>query len=302
MTTTTTPAPHVLASRPDNVLRLRDGRLLGYGEYGDRAGVPFVLFHGWPGSRLCGAGCHDAATQRGVRVIAPDRPGYGLSDFKEKRTIADWTDDVAELADALGLGRFAIAGISGGGPYAAACALRIPDRLTFAGIISGLGPFDAPAATEGMNPMIRMLYGAARRVPPVARALLEMMSYVGKSEWALNQMLKNVREEDRAVLSDERARAFFMDDFKEAFRQGARGALQEAGLYTRPWGFRLQDIVMPVTLWQGTKDVNVPVSMGRHQAQAIPHCDARFFEGEGHLLGFAHMNELLDAVAAAPRA
>ena len=143
-----------------------------------------------------------------MRVIAPDRPGYGLSDFKKKRTIADWTDDVVELADALGLGRFAVAGISGGGPYAAAAALRISDRLTFAAIISGVGPFEAAGATEGMSRMNRILFGAARRVPPVSRAILESMSFVGRShpERAINQMLKSVPEADRAVLSDENIR------------------------------------------------------------------------------------------------
>ncbi len=302
MTTTTMPTARTLAGRPDNVLRLRDGRLLGYAEYGDRTGTPLVLFHGLPGSRFTGALPHEAATERGVRVIAPDRPGYGLSDFKKKRTIADWTDDVVELADALGLGRFAVAGISGGGPYAAAAALRISDRLTFAAIISGVGPFEAAGATEGMSRMNRILFGAARRVPPVSRAILESMSFVGRShpERAINQMLKSVPEADRAVLSDENIRQLLMDDFKEAFRQGARGAAHETGLYARPWGFRLEDIAMPVTLWQGEDDVNVPPSMGRYQAQAIPNCDARFFPGEGHLLIVTHMREMMELVAAAP--
>ena len=302
MTTMTAATPKTLAGRPDNVLRLRDGRLLGYGEYGDRTGVPFVMFHGMPGSRLFAVLAHDTATQAGVRLIAPERPGYGLSDFKKKRTILDWTDDVAELADALGLGRFAVGGVSGGGPYVAACALRLSDRLTFAAIISGVGPFDAPEATEGMSRPNRVLFGAARRVPPVSRAILEVMSRVGKmnSTRLTEQMMKSAPEADRAILSDERIRDLMMDDAREAFRQGARGAAQEAGLYARPWGFRLEDIAMPVTLWQGEEDVNVPPSMGRYQAQAIPNCDARFFPGEAHMLIIPHMREMMDLAAAAP--
>src|SRR5439155_16354079 len=107
--------------RPDNVIRLRDNRLLGYAEYGTSSGYPVIFFHGMPGSRLEGALGHEAAIGQNVRLVAPDRPGYGLSDFKRRRRMLDWADDVVELADALGIDRFAVAGISGGGPYVAAC-------------------------------------------------------------------------------------------------------------------------------------------------------------------------------------
>jgi pimeloyl-ACP methyl ester carboxylesterase len=106
------------------------------------------LFHGMPGSRMTGALGHEAAARNGVRLVCPDRPGYGLSDHKLRRTILDWTDDVTELADALGFERFAVAGISGGGPYTAACALRLSGRLIAAAILSGVSEFDVPGATE----------------------------------------------------------------------------------------------------------------------------------------------------------
>ena len=111
-------------------LRLSDGRALGYAQYGDPEGRPLFFSHGTPGSRTL-AQLFDAGARRdGVRLIAPERPGFGRSDFLPDRTFADWPDDVSELADALGFDRFAVAGSSGGGPYAAACAWKLPERLT----------------------------------------------------------------------------------------------------------------------------------------------------------------------------
>jgi pimeloyl-ACP methyl ester carboxylesterase len=139
-----------VSTATDKVLRLRDGRLLRYAEYGDPDGTPLFYFHGSPGSRFEGWFVDEAARRRGIRVIAFDRPGFG-SDFKPGRTIGDWPDDVVQAADAFGFDRFAILGLSFGGPHALACALRIPERLTSVAIVSSVGPFQAPGATDGMG-------------------------------------------------------------------------------------------------------------------------------------------------------
>jgi len=292
MATTTTP-------KTDNQLRMRDGRILGYAEYGDPDGVPVFFFHGMPGSRLEGALGHAAAVRNGVRIISPDRPGYGLSTFQPKRTFLGWPDDITQLADSLGLHRFAIAGISGGGPYVAVCALRIAPRLTRAVMISGVGPFDIPGATEGMSRQNRMLFAASRRAPILVRIVMAFMAQGMKRapDRFMERMLKALPKPDQDVMADPALRELFKQDALESMRPGARGAAYESVMYARPWGFRLQDITMPVTLWQGDADVNVPVVMGRYQAQAIPNCDWRFFPGEGHMLIFAHMDELFALVA-----
>ena len=112
----------------DQTLKLKDGRTLGYIDLGNKDGKPLFHFHGFPGSRLEATILADRAIVKNIRVICIDRPGMGLSDFKENRTLLDWPDDVVELADALEIDKFAVEGISGGGPYAAACAYKIPDR------------------------------------------------------------------------------------------------------------------------------------------------------------------------------
>src|SRR5262249_939959 len=135
----------------DGLLTLRDGRRLGYAQYGQPGGEPIVFFHGHPGSRLEASLAHEAAAAAGLPVNALDRPGYGLSDFQPGRGITDWPADVAEAADALGIDTFSVAGGSGGGPYALACAWRLPSRVVRAAVISGVGPFQVPGITAGMR-------------------------------------------------------------------------------------------------------------------------------------------------------
>lgn len=285
-------------NKPDNVLRLKDGRLLGYAEYGDPDGKPLVFFHGMPGSRLSAQLGDAVAKKLGVRIIAPDRPGYGLSDFQPGRTILDWPDDVVELADALNIERFPVGGVSGGGPYATACAFKIPDRLTAAGIISGVGPFDVPESTQGMSRQNRLLFGAARRVPWLVNLPMWLMA-LGARRFAdqfLSLTMRALPEPDKAILSRPEIRPLFVQDAVEAFRSGGRGAAWEAVLYARPWGFRLEDITMEVHLWQGEIDVNVPPTMGRYQADAIPNCKATFYPGQAHLLLIDRMEEILGSL------
>jgi pimeloyl-ACP methyl ester carboxylesterase len=282
----------------DRYQRLPGGRRLAYREYGDAAGRPLFFFHGFPGSRVSGQVLDKPARERGIRVVAPDRPGMGRSTFQPGRTMLDWPNDVAALADGLGIGSFAVAGLSGGGPYAAACAWKLPERVTVAGIVSGVGPFDHEEATEGMSRQNRFLFGAAKRVPPVGAAAMAMMGFFARRfRGTLPEGMKRAMPPaDRAILEDPEVVRLFGEDARAAFERGSKGASHELGVYTRPWGFPLTEIHVPVVLWQGTDDRNVPVAMGRYQAGQIPGCDARFIEGAGHLWVIPHAAEVLDAL------
>jgi pimeloyl-ACP methyl ester carboxylesterase len=119
--------------------QLRDGRTIGYVEYGKPNGRPLFYFHGHPGSRFEVRFLQEQAEENGVRLVGVDRPGLGLSSYKAGRSILDWPDDVSELADFLQIKFFSVVGFSGGGPYALACAFRIPSRLIACGIVSGVG-------------------------------------------------------------------------------------------------------------------------------------------------------------------
>jgi pimeloyl-ACP methyl ester carboxylesterase len=143
--------------------------------YGQPDGEPVFYFHGHPGSRLEARFARQAAAGAGLRVIALDRPGYGLSDFQPERAITDWPADVAEAADLLRIGRFSVAGASGGGPYALACAWRLPGRVTRAAVISGVGPYRVPGITKGMRWQNRIGFRWGSRWPALARALMRSM-------------------------------------------------------------------------------------------------------------------------------
>jgi len=280
-------------------LRLEDGRLLGYAVYGDPEGWPIFYFHGFPGSRLEAQLADRVAARMGIRLIALDRPGFGLSDFKPRRTIFEWPDDVVKIADALGINRFATVGVSGGGPYAAACALKIPQRLTAVAIVCGLGPLDTPNGTDRMIRTNHLIFFLGRRLPWLAKISLWRIAYQVRRnpEGTLRRMIVALPDPDKAVLARPEVKTAMKDNVVEAFRGGSRGAACELLLYTRPWGFLLQDIATRVNLWHGEQDVSVPPTMGQYQARTIPNCRAIFYPGEGHFsLVINHMEEVLSGL------
>jgi pimeloyl-ACP methyl ester carboxylesterase len=280
-------------------LRLEDGRLLGYAVYGDPEGWPIFYFHGFPGSRLEAQLADRVAARMGIRLIALDRPGFGLSDFKPRRTIFEWPDDVVKIADALRINRFATIGVSGGGPYAAACARKIPQRLTAVAIVCGLGPLDTPNGTDRMVRTNHLIFFLGRRLPWLAKISLWRIAYQVRRnpEGTLRRMIVALPDPDKAVLARPEVKTAMKDNVVEAFRGGSRGAACELLLYTRPWGFLLEDIATRVNLWHGEQDVSVPPTMGQYQARTIPNCRAIFYPGEGHFsLVINHMEEVLSGL------
>lgn len=275
-------------------IRLRDGRSLGYAEYGNPTGKPVVFFQGTPSSRLFHHPDESIAVSLGARITTMDRPGFGLSDFQSSRTLLDWPDDVVELADVLEIDRFAVAGISGRGPYVAACALKIPHRLTAAAIISGIGPIDAPGAIQGVARIRRLGVTVARHAPWLLRPLLWLVSNPHRNpERFFEQINAQSSESDWAILAQPQIKAMLIENWAEATHAGIRGFEWEALIFTRPWGFRLEDITMEVHLWHGEEDASTPLPMARYVANAIPNCHATFLPGEGHFLFFNHWEEIL---------
>ena len=280
-------------------IKLKDERMLGYAEYGTPDGRPVFYFHGHPGSRLEWPlfDADDCATELNARIIAVDRPGYGISDSKGGREILDWPDDVIELADALQVDRFAVLGASGGGPFAAACAFKIPERLTATAIVSGMGPSEAPGAKEGMG----WIY--AGKSPEERRPMLTGMAHlIQENPDQLESQMKQAPfpEADKVLMDQPKISKMIVDLlFGEALRSGIDGLDQDAKLYARPWGFQLQDITTKVHLWHGEPDINVLVSVGRYVADAIPNSQAKFFPNEGHFsLARNHIREILTVLVA----
>jgi pimeloyl-ACP methyl ester carboxylesterase len=280
------------------VLRLPDGRSLGYALYGDRSGAPVMFFHGTPGSRRVARFADRAARRRRIRLIAPERPGFGLSDFDCERTLAAWPADVVALADALAIDRFAVAGVSGGGPYVAACAWQLRERLTRAAIISGIGPLDEPAVAASLARRYRAGVALARRLPVALRPGLALGRFALRRApgCVLASIARSLPEIDRPIFRRPEVRALLLDDAREALRQGTRGALHELVLFSRPWDFPLDGIRMPVRLWHGEVDSQVPVAIAHRFAASLPDCRASFIADAGHLWILDHLEEVLDGL------
>lgn len=251
-------------------------------EFGVPDGQPIFYFHGSPGSRLDWSALidDDCVNELNARIIAVERPGHGLSDFKAHREILDWPSDVIEVADSLGLDRFAVLGISGGGPYAAACALKIPERLTATAIVSGMGPIDSPGCTEGLA----WIFAGKNFMTRWIVLKLLSLGLRKNPDKVIATLMDTMKGPDKAlVLEKPELAKGIADGFTEALRCGVAGIHLEAGLLRRQWGFQLQDISAEVHLWHGEQDDNVLVSVGRHVAKSIPNCRAHFVNNEGHL-------------------
>lgn len=277
----------------DSTVTLRDGRRIGFVRVGDPRGTPLFYIHGFPGSRLEALFMEKAATDLGVCVIGVDRPGYGLSRGKPGRRLGDWPCDLCQLADALDIDRFSVMGVSGGGPYAVACAWKMPERLSRVGIVCGLGPLETAEAFQGMIALNRLGLMLCQRVPWLIRPLLAPLS-IGlclAPELVIGHLTSRVRPVDRETLRRADVRRLLARSFREALCGGMEGAVQDLWIYTRPWGFALSDIETEVLLWHGEEDVIVPPSMGRYQAEKIPRCVAVFYPEEGHFSLVEHHGE-----------
>jgi pimeloyl-ACP methyl ester carboxylesterase len=173
----------------------------------------------------------------------------------------------------------------------------MPDRITRAGVISGVGPYDAPGITKGMRWQNRVGFQLGARVPPLARLIMWSMARQvrRRPERVLDAIAQAMSSADAEVVRRPEVREILAADIAEAFRQGSGGAALDVVLLGRPWGFRLAAIKPEVFLWQGEADTLVPPAMGRHMAAEIPNCRATFFPGEGHLLVVDHMSEIVRA-------
>jgi len=273
-----------MSIKSQNNINLPDGRRLGFAEYGDRQGKPVFYFHGFPGSRLEAKLADGISRESKVRFIGIDRPGYGHSSFKPGRNFISWADDVAELADALEINRFSILGVSGGGPYAAACAFKIPDRLDAVGIICGMGPVDVPGLKEDMPWMYRQGLRLAGCLPGITSVLYSFPALFFRfcPQHMLSILSGKVAGPDKIALKNTELIEALSASFREAFRNSLRWPATDVVLYSRPWGFSLEDIDITVHLWHGEKDWIVPPEMGRYMAQSIPNCRATFYPDEGH--------------------
>lgn len=229
----------------DNTMRLNDGRTLGFSDYGKPGGIPIFLFHGTPGSRIFGFENEPLIEKYGIRVIAPERPGYGLSDPKPERTIEDWVTDIEELADHLDLRQFHVAGGSGGGPYVLACAAHLPTRVLSATLVSSAAPPKMLKLSKDMASGNRIAFFLAKYMPFLLKPLFVSYAHaVNRSpEKLMQKILAQFCEWDRRIIENPTGKGGekeFMLHLKEAFRQGSDAVYRDTLLMSRPWRLDLK--------------------------------------------------------------
>lgn len=277
-------------------LSLRDGRTLAWASWGDPDGHPLFYLHGAPATRLLHPSGRVAA-DLGVHLITASRPGYGGSTFQPVRSVLDWPKDLAELADHVGADRFVVAGSSAGGPYAAACAWALPERVEAAALVSSFGPVDAPRAMNGLPWERRVGVFLGRHAPWANRWLMAALRHPSRDTQAFaSRYSTHSCAEDLAMLADPGFRSMMLASYAASCRHGVAGFAQDVSLLVRPWGFALEEVRVPVHLWHAREDHGTPLPMAEAMAEAIPDSRLRVFEGGSHFLLFTHWRELLDAV------
>jgi pimeloyl-ACP methyl ester carboxylesterase len=280
-------------------MRIGTGRRrLGYAEFGDPDGRLVLWCHGTPGARrqVPPVG-RRAAEDLGLRVVCVERPGVGSSTGHRYRNFAEFGRDAGAVADHLGHDRFAVVGLSGGGPYALAAAAANPERVAGVGVLGGVCPLVGDDAGPGGG-----LVGLS---VPFQWALEPVRVPFGIALWVALQPLipfghgayglfgKAMPEGDRAVFADPEIEGMFIDDLVHgsALRFGA--IAHDIALFGRHWGFELPDVEVPVRWWHGDADSLVPLAHAEAAVARIPDCELHVRGGETHLGGFAAADEVL---------
>jgi len=282
----------------ESVVELADGRDLTFAQYGDPDGEAVVWCHGTPGARHQippDAPAH--AERSGIRIIVPDRPGVGGSSTDHNRTLLSWADDVEQLLDDVGVERFAVAGLSGGGPHVLAIAHEFPDRASAGALLGGMVPLSGPDAPPSTPDIVPLAMEVAHRLRFPLGSLMSLLlrpitPEIGEKVFPF--ALKVLPENDRAILGSVGFQSMFIDDLWQGSRDRFRAQSHDVSAFGTNWGFSPRGITVPIKLWHGTEDKLVPLSHAEHLVSLIPRAEIEAFDGEGHFAGYARSPDVLD--------
>lgn len=283
----------------DTYIHLPDGRRLAYAEYGEKQGLPLFLLHGLPGSRLSWGLLPNHPFPDGLRIIAPDRPGYGRSDPNPRRTLLDWSNDIEVLADALDIQNFAIVGVSGGGPGALACAWKMQERILAASIVASPAPTNAAGIFEGISKTNRFFMKLAWYLPWLSDLNIRLLGLVIRKnpERYIKSMQFKVDKIDQNLLKHPEISEMLVKDFTEALLNGSQGMVDDMSAnHGHSWGFSLDHINTKVHFWYGEVDRSASVAMGQYLSSTVPNSQMTVIPDAGHLWVLVHLNEVLEDI------
>ncbi|MBA3653997.1 MAG: alpha/beta hydrolase [Actinobacteria bacterium] len=296
--------PSIEPPRHEGVVRVGRRRALGYAEFGDPSGRLVLWHHGTPGARRqIPLKARRAAERLGLRLVCVERPGVGDSTDHRYSCIRDWAVDAAKVVDHLGHDKFAVAGLSGGGPYALACAHELPERVPVVGLLGSVSPVAGAEAAPGAS-----IVALAKRFQGV---LDPMRSVLGSGLWLALQPLMPVAnvaydiyasrtpEGDQKVFADPDIKAMFIDDIANGSRRRFAAVTHDVALFGRPWGFNIAEIDAPVFWWHGDADNIVPIAHAEHSVALMRACEYYVRPAESHLGGFGVADMVLETLAKA---
>ena len=274
-----------------------EDRQIGFAEFGDPQGRAVFWLHGTPGARRqIPTEARVFAERENIRLIGIDRPGIGSSTPHQYETVLEFADDMRTVADVLGIDQMAIVGLSGGGPYALACAAAMPDRVVAAGVLGGVAPASGPESIRGgamalgtrLAPFLQVAgtpigFAASlliRLIRPVASPAVDIYGLVSPPA-------------DRRLLARPELKAMFLDDLLNGSRKQLAAPFADVVVFARYWGFHLDQVKVPVRWWHGDHDHIVPFAHGQHVVARLPDAELYHLPGESHLAGLGRGEEIL---------
>jgi pimeloyl-ACP methyl ester carboxylesterase len=279
-------------------LTLPDGRTLAYRIYGDAHGMPVLALHGAPATSLLYEPAHDAAASLQLRLVCPDRPGYGGSTALPGHGLASWTADCRALLEALHIDRFAILGISGGGPYAVQCATDFGPRVTALALVSPVGPMAPSALSKSLPLGFWLFFRRLPRRPRLQRLLTRAMTraVLRHPDHVYGTMIRGAPLADRKILRRPAIKQATLEMTREALSPSIEGAIADLAVYGSDWTPDTARIVCPSVLWQGTADRTVPPAAALALGAKLPRCTVHVIEGAGHFWIYDHIPDVLQTV------
>lgn len=283
-----------LQGEMDHAFEYDRGQELVYRCYGDPNGSPAFYFHGWPGSRFEGELFDDLAKDHQCLIIAPERPGYGRSTSSQHLSLRQWADLIKGLADHLGLERFSVIGLSGGGPHACATMACQPDRVVKGCLLVPMGPLHAKLGVMRMNPVQRLMAEATPLYPMLTQMALKTLCPLAHAAPGLVISLMRhlfLPDCDQRALDATGLQPVLVKNMAEALSAGAQGMYQDGLRFLEPWHKTLNAIQCPVKIWHGHDDNIVPIEFGKYLAKMIPDAESYWLAHEGHFsvpVGYAH--------------
>jgi len=278
----------------DGLVAINAHRCFSYRSLGAPGGKPLIALHGTPGSRLKFVAAHEAAKRRGIRLIAPDRWGYGATTAHDAPSLSAFADDICRFADKLGLETFDVLGVSGGGPFAVAVAATAPQRVTSLSLVAPVGPI-AGEPDDEITSFHRLCFGALSQRPTAIgavfqafRAMLDISPDLG-----VRVAMLRIAAADRRILGRKDVTSHLGETFAAGLRPGVVGPVTDLGLFGTRWDIDVAQAHVPARMWLGSVDQNVPRSAARRLASRLPQCTLTELPGEGHLWVTDHFEAVL---------